>query len=986
MQHANGFASGTDSMFAVGEVVGSTSDMDGWSASSYVQNRAGTFDFNLRAFGSGGGIYSMVSNGNNYDMRQIPGTQDAQSQRSINYSGINANVYRTVPFVNSHDTQRPILDASGNYSQPLGIVSGWDISNELGGNGSNGGHIDPRDPRLAASYAIISAVDGNPVFYIEDLFDIGTTGKRYSHLPTSTTDLPVRGDLQNLLQAQQKLGFKDGAYGVPTAITTTNQTPYYAQGDVNGKDHLVIERTGKALIGISDVYNAVSDNSQDRQVYVTTQFPIGTVLYDYSGAHGISSNTVTNYFGDNSNHRVLVQTAPAGHTIPGANGHGYSIWAPYPGTPTSVNDLYNYIATYTPQRNPQTTQEWEMADDLGDSHCSSLGQGGQIPANSTHQRVAGKIFAAANMPITYIIYPQIDGLNVTTSLWDNNGNKLAETAGITTNAAPLTNTYTPTTDGWIVMKVRSSNATQAAQKCYVNVTYTAPAVVNTRTAANTDSLNASIWTGNKNTNDVTDCGNWEQGNIPVSTSNIYIPAYSSPFPQLTSDLTINNITIEQGAGIDMNGHTLTVTGNWNNLNTSSTSTSACGANGGTVNFAGSSLQQVNGSNTFCTLQISNGSNASLNGNNTVTQQLVLNNGNFVLNNNNLVLQPTATISGGSANSYVQPTTNTLATSGFLVETVSSSPAFFPVGNGNFTPATITNSGTPMPFSIGCFEDVLTNGTSGTSIATSGKIKKTWVINPASASGANATITLQWNTINSDGLDNNNCFISKNEGGAGQGWTSTQSAGSASGSNPFTLTTSGITVFSKFSVFSNASILPVNFLNVSASVSGNNAIVNWQVANQQNLASYAIEKSTDGSSFTTIDKQTPQAGNGLLSYQFTDNNFTQNAYYRIVSIDLDGTKQYSQLVFLRKGNVDNSSFLLAPNPVHNNFKLLSNVATTSLLQATLMAADGRILGFENGSLDTVSNGLNTKMQAQPQGIYLIKITAAGGSQILRLVKQ
>jgi len=50
---------------------------------------------------------------------------------------------------------------------------------------------------------------------------------------------------------------------------------------------------------------------------------------------------------------------------------------------------------YQPSRNKRTIQEWEMADDLGDSHCNSLGYGGALPDNSTNQRVVGKIFGSS---------------------------------------------------------------------------------------------------------------------------------------------------------------------------------------------------------------------------------------------------------------------------------------------------------------------------------------------------------------------------------------------------------------------------------------------------------------------------------------------------------------------------------------------------------------------------------------------------------------
>ncbi|MFX6949682.1 hypothetical protein ABTH81_21625, partial [Acinetobacter baumannii] len=80
-------------------------------------------------------------------MQTLPNAQ--QSTRYFDYPN-GTRVYKTVPFVNSHGTYRPVLTTNGNYSQNLGNTAGWNTSNELGGNGQ---HIDPREPRFAAANA-----------------------------------------------------------------------------------------------------------------------------------------------------------------------------------------------------------------------------------------------------------------------------------------------------------------------------------------------------------------------------------------------------------------------------------------------------------------------------------------------------------------------------------------------------------------------------------------------------------------------------------------------------------------------------------------------------------------------------------------------------------------------------------------------------------------------------------------------------------------
>ncbi len=466
------FAQGGEAMMCIGEWIGNKSELDAYvtNVRSGSEEHTGTFDFSLRGYGPNGGLYSMVLGMGGYNMQNLPGEQ--QDKRFYNYS--TQRVHRTCPFVNSHDTYRPYLTTAGDFLKPLGDATGWDQSQELGGNGK---HIDPREPRLASAYATTFAMDGNPVVFFEDLFDVGTTGKRYSHLPSSTTDLPVREDLVNILQAHQRLQFKNGDYGVPTSLGGA-QAPFYQKG--GSGDHIVFERYGRALIGVTDKFSAVANNTTDEEVWVNAGDPAwrNVDLYDYSGAHGVTTSRVQ------ADGRVLIKTAPVGHTISGARGHGYSVWAPKPSgvTFTTVTDIYNYLAGYTPARSTQTVQEWEMADDLGDSHPKSLRQGGRLPDNSTADRTAGRIYAASGTTVTYKVSPEVNGRSLNIALYNTSGTLLSNVSGAASNTAPLTGTYTVTATGWITIKVNNSTATQAGQRVWVNVTYTAPASINTRTS------------------------------------------------------------------------------------------------------------------------------------------------------------------------------------------------------------------------------------------------------------------------------------------------------------------------------------------------------------------------------------------------------------------------------------------------------------------------------------------------------------------------
>ncbi len=410
MMYNAGFANGGDNFLAVGEWVGGKSEIDAWTDA--VQGRAGTFDFSLRGFDNTPGLRGLVYGQGNYDMGNLPGLQ--QNRRD-----------RTFPFVNNHDTFRPTLLANGD----LPPANNWRPNGELAP------FVDPREPRLAAAYAVALAVDGNPVVFMEDLFDLGSRGRRYTHLPASDTSLPFRDDVANLIACHNRLGFKQGAYLVPW----------------QSADHLIIERQGRAIIGVTDNWNTWQSQ------WITTQFAPGTRLIDYGGSSGATDiRTVA------QDRRVQISTPPCNGT---ARRRGYSVWAP----------IGQNINSFNPAP-LQTVQEWELADDLGDSHPRSLGQGGALPANSRALRYAGKIYPDGGTLVRADLFVSDTTRRVALLVLDRCGRVLDSAVG----NGPLVLRYTPPTAGWIQLAARNAAPNNPSQRVWIKATYVAPSQLDAR--------------------------------------------------------------------------------------------------------------------------------------------------------------------------------------------------------------------------------------------------------------------------------------------------------------------------------------------------------------------------------------------------------------------------------------------------------------------------------------------------------------------------
>ena len=756
LKYNAGWASGGTGMLNEAEFIGTKAQEDGYVSSVTGQNGGsdflmGTLDFNLRQ-----ALYGMVTSNGTYDLSQIPVQQ--QNQRVAYYAASNTYVHRTGPFVNNHDSFRPQLDAAGNYT-------GWNTGQETGG------HIDPFDPRLSAAYAVAFAVDGNPHVYFEDLFNIGDTGKRFSHLPTSPTDLPTRPDLVNLLWCHQHLGFKDGAYRVP----------------YTSADHLVLERSNKALIGINDHFTAWQNTT------VRTDFAVGTQLKDYSGANGTAVNTV--FRGTDGNAYVAVNTPPCNGTAL-LGRRGYSVWAPV-GQDNSA---------YVPPRAALTTQEWEMADDLGDLHCRGLGQGGALPGYSTNTRLVGKIYVQAGQPVSYNLYPEAGGntRSLTVGLYDLRGNALSSATG----TAAASGTYTPAATGWLALKIRNTTATTPGQRAYVKVSYTAPAMVSTLGADAPDNQ-VAIWTSNNASADPADCRNWENGVTPTFFTDVLVPAGTRFAPQLgAGTLAAHDLTVESGASLDLAaGTTLQVSGNLLVAGTL--------AGPGTLELSGSTEQTVStGSSAalaLSSLTLSNAANARLLSPMSVADALTFGAGHLILDNHNLTLGNGATITGADTSRYVV-TPDVAAGGGSVVRPVPTggAPVSFPVGTAaSFTPLTLANSGTSTTFGVRTFGGLLTSGTSGAPFVRQNEfVNRTWVATPTLRIGPVLTMSVEFSAA-----DQNPGFVPglasffRNPGGASATWTELGRA-TLTGTRPYVATYAGVSSFTNLALGNGTGALAI----------------------------------------------------------------------------------------------------------------------------------------------------------------------------------
>ena len=108
-------------------------------------------------------------------------------------------------------------------------------------------------------------------------------------------------------------------------------------------------------------------------------------------------------------------------------------------------------------------------------------------------------------------------------------------------------------------------------------------------------------------------------------------------------------------------------------------------------------------------------------------------------------------------------------------------------------------------------------------------------------------------------------------------------------------------------------LPVSFFRFFGKNQAGHNILNWTTTSEQNSSYFEVERSQNGTVYTTIGR-VAAAGNSQIirNYQFWDTHPPADiSYYRLRQVDLDAHFSYSQVIQI--ANNVTSSFWLGPNP-------------------------------------------------------------------------
>jgi hypothetical protein len=495
-----------------------------------------------------------------------------------------------------------------------------------------------------------------------------------------------------------------------------------------------------------------------------------------------------------------------------------------------------------------------------------------------------------------------------------------------------------------------------------------------------------VWTGKEN-NLFNNFGNWcvFDGNsftgvasAPSSSTTIIIPAEQTCVTQqpLIGNLiqaNANHVLIESGAMLSLTSGTLNIHGNYTN-------NGVLNGGSGTIAYVGATGNQTitkTGGETFPFMIVNKASgNIVLANNVTVSGGLTLTNGLVEVGTNNLILG-SASLSGGSSASYVKT-----ASSGVLSRNVGGTATTFPVGNGTYNPAMVTNTGTADVFTLRVIDNVTADGTGVGATTTEAVVNRTWMVNETTTGGSDVTLRLYWNGASEEvnAFSPASAFIAHYIAIAGM-WDNIGFSGQGAGY----FETNGITSFSPFTISSSTTFapLPVELVSFQANCAGDNKInVSWTTASEHNASHYVVEHSRNGNEWTAL-AMVAAAGNStsLLDYTYVHENANAGTnYYRLTQYDNDGVFEQFNVVSAACDNMNNTTTLSTyPNPSEGSFYI--SLFTEEMEGAgviTLTDAKGTVVYTQDVSIQKGNTIFHMDNLNVAPGMYYIQVTNSNTS--------
>lgn len=356
----------------------------------------------------------------------------------------------------------------------------------------------------------------------------------------------------------------------------------------------------------------------------------------------------------------------------------------------------------------------------------------------------------------------------------------------------------------------------------------------------------------------------------------------------------------------------------------------------------------------------------------ISSKLELNKGKIHTGSNVLIFENTANdIIGGNSKSYINGNCKKIGNTAFMFaigDTNQYAPMAISAASGGGNPADVFMARyygkSPQPI-----YDITLHESSIVVVSD----MEYWTLDRTGTN--NVAVTLSWNTWSGVSSLSDLLVIRWD----GSKWVNHGNAATSGDATFGTITSTVVSSFSPFtlgSINKNTDPLPITLTNFSVECMNNGPLIQWTTLSELNNNYFEIEQSVDAIHWNTFYR-TPGAGNSTTEKNYTYiGEYTLNTdyFYRLKSVDFDGTFYYSPLVFIKSCSDKYTEFTLYPTPS----KGIINLGYSGKIDNIEKMEIYNLLGEKIFSKSGFSNTID--LSNQPNGSYYI-VAYYGNNKII-----
>ncbi|MEZ4721020.1 MAG: T9SS type A sorting domain-containing protein [Flavobacteriales bacterium] len=178
----------------------------------------------------------------------------------------------------------------------------------------------------------------------------------------------------------------------------------------------------------------------------------------------------------------------------------------------------------------------------------------------------------------------------------------------------------------------------------------------------------------------------------------------------------------------------------------------------------------------------------------------------------------------------------------------------------------------------------------------------------------------------------------------------------------------------YTVGNNSVILPVELLEFKARLMHGNVWCEWRTASEVNSDYFDVERSTDQTGWEYLGRL-GAAGNSNSTLQYfiaDDSPYLGRSYYRLKSVDMDGSFEYSHIEVVEIDPKDKGAILIYPNPNDGRFTI--NFGQTDWSgEVRIVDAMGQLVRVQ--SINSTSSQ-QLELGHLPSGTYMLQLISNG----------